>query len=398
VSQPLSATVARIVQGVWVAAAAVGASFIGAGVASQWDPSNTICHVAAKCSNDQLNESAIRTLSQHGISLDAYVIFTTVALLATVVIFYAMGGLIIWRKPRDRGAILTAFFLIAFPPLLTTSLSLTFAPLILLGLLFPDGRFAPTWTRWMAVAAVMACMVGPFFSGVADLASLLLILPIPILQIYRFRSLSSWTQRQQTKWALFGLAAFISGFVAIFASFIIAPWQTGNGSLYSGLSLAAFPFLLSAIPISLAISVLRSRLWDIDRVISRALAYTTLSLILAGIYIGGVIGFQRLFQVFAGGGSPIAIALSTLVIAALFGPLRHRIQVTIDRRFYRAKYDGTRAVAAFAHRLRDEVDLAQLSRDMTYVVRDTLQPEHVSLWLRDDAAELATPTPPGRSR
>jgi hypothetical protein len=304
--------------------------------------------------------------------------------LAIVAIFCGLGGLIIWRKPKDRGAILTAFFLSSFLLVLNVSFALILPTLIFFGLLFPDGRFAPRWTRWLAIAAAIAGVATIFSDQPAVFASLAFILPVPFLQIYRFRRLSSWTQRQQAKWALFGIAAFILGLVAFIMTFAVPlPWQTANGSVYSGFATAAFPILIAAIPVSLAISVLRSRLWDIDRIISRALAYTTLSLVLAGLYIGGVIGFQRLFQVFAGGGSPIAIALSTLVIAALFGPLRHRIQVTIDRRFYRAKYDGVRAVTAFAHRLRDEVDLAQLSQDMTSVVRETLQPEHVSLWLRD---------------
>ena len=273
--------------------------------------------------------------------------------------------------------------LVALPLALSTSALAVFGALALFGLLFPDGRFAPKWTRWLALAALVAFIATIFSDQPAVLASLLLILPVPFLQIYRFRRVSSWAQRQQAKWALFGLAAFILALVAFALTFVFAPRQTANGSLYAALSLDAFLILISIIPISLAVSVLRSNLWDIDRLISRALAYTSLSLVLAGIYVGGMIGFQRLFQVFAGNSSTIAIALSTLLIAALFGPLRHRIQLTIDRRFYRAKYDANRAIGAFSQRLSNEVDLTQLVRDITSVVGETVQPEHVSLWLRE---------------
>lgn len=108
---------------------------------------------------------------------------------------------------------------------------------------------------------------------------------------------------------------------------------------------------------------------------------------LGGIYIGGVIGFQALFRLFVGNGSAPAIALSTLAIVALFGPLRRRIQVGIDRRFYRGKYDAARTLSEFGERLRDQVDLAHLSGDLASVVQHTSHPQHVSLWLRDAGPE-----------
>ena len=108
-----------------------------------------------------------------------------------------------------------------------------------------------------------------------------------------------------------------------------------------------------------------------------------LTIVLAGVYIGGVIGLQALFGAVIGNGSAPAIAISTLAIVALFGPMRRRIQLLIDRRFYRSRYDAARTVAAFGERLRDQVDLDHLSKDLTSVVHETLRPEHVSLWLRD---------------
>jgi MFS family permease len=375
---------ARIAQLVWTVLAVGGTVAIVVRVVTHWTTSEAICRAESSCSGSQLDAASARTLGRYGVSLSTFAVYHHIIFPAVLGMFFVLSALIMLRKSNDRGAVLAAFFLITFPLAIATSVVAALAALTLFGLLFPTGRFAPRWTRWLALAVIISCIAAIIAPWPAPLVVVALIVPVPFLQIYRFRSLASWAQRQQVKWALFGLAATIVGLVALLISEIVAPWDSGNGSLYNSLtSVTLVPLFLSAIPISLAISVLRSNLWDIDKVISRALAYTTLSLTLGGLYIGGVIGFQRLFQVFAGGGSPVAIALSTLVIAALFGPLRHRIQAIIDRRFYRAKYDGVRAVTAFAQRLRGELDLAQLSQDMTTVVRETLQPEHVSLWLRD---------------
>jgi len=136
--------------------------------------------------------------------------------------------------------------------------------------------------------------------------------------------------------------------------------------------------------------VLRSRLWDIDRIISRALLYITLSVTLGAIYIGSVVGLQALIRVVAGGSSTLAIAVSTLAIAALFGPLRRRIQIAIDRRFYRHKYDAALTLAAFTSHLRDEVDLGHLQDALVSVVNETMQPAHVSLWLPGASREVGS--------
>jgi hypothetical protein len=383
----------RIAQVVWLASAIFVSVNVVRDLASGWATTITICHKAANCQNDQLNVSTARLLTEHGISVYALSVASAAFTGVLLALWYGLGALVVWRKPEDRGALLCAFFLVVFPSFLNQSIPFVafFLALILFGLLFPDGHFAPQWTRWLALAAVLASATTILSDGAATLADVVILSVVIPMQIYRFRVISTWDQRQQTKWTVFGLAAAVFGFIGLLFVPVV------NGSLLNVLRDDGFAFAISFIPVSIGVSVLRNRLWDIDRIISRALAYTSLSVVLAGIYIGGVIGFQRLFQVFAGGGSPIAIALSTLVIAALFGPLRHRIQVTIDRRFYRAKYDGARAVTAFAHRLRDEVDLAQLSLDMTAVVRETLHPQHVSLWLRDsDRAGLRTPAMPAR--
>jgi len=136
------------------------------------------------------------------------------------------------------------------------------------------------------------------------------------------------------------------------------------------------------IPLSFGFAMLRSRLWEIDVLINRTLVYGTLTVILTAVYVGLVIGLQALLRGIISQDNGVAIVISTLVIAALFQPLRHRIQRVIDRRFYRSKYDAAKTVAAFSATLRQEVDLDQLREHLLAVVQQTMQPAHVSLWLR----------------
>jgi hypothetical protein len=138
------------------------------------------------------------------------------------------------------------------------------------------------------------------------------------------------------------------------------------------------------IPLSIGIAVLRARLFDIDVIINRTLLYGSLTATLIALYFGGIVVLQRLFVLLTGQQSTLAVVASTLLIAALFNPLRRRIQAFIDRRFYRRKYDARKTLEAFSTKLREGTDLDALSNDLVGVVRETMQPAHVSLWLRPD--------------
>ena len=135
-------------------------------------------------------------------------------------------------------------------------------------------------------------------------------------------------------------------------------------------------------PIAIALAIFRYRLYEIDVLIRRTLIYAALSAILVAAYVGGVALFETVLAPFTGG-SGVAVAISTLGVVALFQPLRRRIQNAVDRRFYRATYDAERTLDSFAGRLRDEVDLESVRADLLHAVRETVQPDHASVWLRE---------------
>jgi ADP-ribosylglycohydrolase len=150
--------------------------------------------------------------------------------------------------------------------------------------------------------------------------------------------------------------------------------------------LAVLPLALPSIPVAAGIAILKYRLYDIDVVINRTLVYGSLTTALALTYFGGVATTQAIFRALTGQEQQpqLAIVVSTLVIAALFNPLRRQVQAFVDRRFYRRKYDAAKTLAAFSAKLRDETDLEALNSALVRVVRETMQPAHVSLWLRPD--------------
>ena len=189
------------------------------------------------------------------------------------------------------------------------------------------------------------------------------------------RDKGSRVERQQIKWLGYAFALMIVGLVLPFLG--VAFWAVI-------LAVAAF----NSFPLAVGIAVLRYRLFDIDVIINRTLVYGGLTATLGLAYFGGVTVSEMIFRAFTGGEEQqqLAIVISTLIIAALFTPLRRRIQSFIDKRFYRSKYDARKTLEAFSAKLRNETDLNALSGDLVGVVRETMQPAHVSLWLHPDPA------------
>jgi hypothetical protein len=195
--------------------------------------------------------------------------------------------------------------------------------------------------------------------------------------VLRYRG-GSAVERQQIKWLLAGCAVF----AAVYVVLVAVPAARGDTAVSAVWSLFFGPSLL-AIPASIAMAILRQRLWDIDVIIRRTLIYSVLTAVLALAYLGTVLVLESLFRGITGQAqNSLVVVPSTLAIAALSGPLRSRVQAWIDRRFYRRKYDAARTLAGFAASARDETNLEQLSTRLVGVVEETMQPAHVVLWLR----------------
>jgi hypothetical protein len=278
----------------------------------------------------------------------------------------------------------------------------SFGLLPLLVLRFPDGRLATHRARWVERAALLAvggmvllvpAMLWSERSPVvrlnaqedegAILAVLVVLLPLLMLSlagagvslIGRFRR-SRGVERQQLRWAAAAAGGFIL-FLVVGAVADVTGWVALGviTEIGGGLAIAAFP-------VAVGVAVLRYRLYDLDRIISRTVSYALLTVTLAGLYVLGVVGLGAVVRGLTGGaGGDLVVAASTLLVAAAFGPARRRIQDLMDRRFNRARYDAERVVATFAHRLREDLDLEHLRGELTRVARSTVHPTHSTVWL-----------------
>ena len=234
----------------------------------------------------------------------------------------------------------------------------------------------------------------PWLEGVAVFAVLLLPLCVLVSAaslVVRYRR-SGAEVREQIKWLAFAASVVGMAYLsAVIAGIFFVP-ELFSSRAPQSLAYALIPNLLlisyAGIPVAIGFAVLKYRLYDIDIIINRTLVYGSLTLMLALVYSGGVVGTQAVFRALTGQEQQpqLAVVVSTLAIATLFTPLRRRIQTIIDRRFYRRKYDAARIMAAYGIRLRDEVDLGTLSDDLLEVIRETMQPAHAGLWLRSPDA------------
>jgi uncharacterized membrane protein YhdT len=275
-------------------------------------------------------------------------------------------------------------------------------------LLFPTGRLPSRrwrWLGWLTVIFVVVGVVLAAFSsgallgilgpiqnplGIEGFSSIyykavlftmasLLTLAAALAVFIRLRR-AIGVERQQIKWFAYAAAAYASAGILAY----IIPRVIDTPLWFERVGFALNIVFIPAIPIAIGIAILRYRLYDIDILINRTLVYGSLTATLVALYFGGIVVLQRIFVLLTGEQSTLAVVASTLVIAALFTPLRRRIQSFIDRRFYRRKYDARKTLDAFSAQLRNETDLDALSDDLVGVVRETMQPAHVSLWLRPD--------------
>ena len=352
----------------------------------------------------------LRTFENLGLTPEFYAAYTVAVPVFTMLMFTAVATVIFWRRSEDRMALFGAFVLVVFggaaltsetPQALAAAHPALWFPVRLLDYLgqvsfcilfyvFPNGRFVPRWTRWLAIAVALLWVPDIFFPGSSlDLLGgrlfIGLLISLVVAQVYRYLWVSNPAERQQTKWVVSGVAVALVGFATllILANFVLSPESIGP--LAEMAAETCVYGLISLIPLSIGVAILRSGLYEIDIIINRTLVYGSLTATLVALYFGGIVVSQRVFVFLTGEQSTLAVVASTLLIAALFGPLRGRIQVFIDRAFYRNKYDARQTLEAFSVKLRDETDLEALNDDLVGVVRETMQPTHVSLWLRTEA-------------
>jgi hypothetical protein len=284
-------------------------------------------------------------------------------------------------------------------------------------LLFPDGRLPSRRWRplaWLCGVVIVSVSVGVMLSpGSLDTLkgmrnpfgleatpwvttvayAILPLLPLCMLAsalslVLRYRR-SKGDERQQIKWIAFAASLVALVYLITMVASFTHPseaWTTAGSVWWLNLLTIAALLSFVTIPIAVGVAILKYRLYDIDLIINRTLVYGTLTATLVALYFGGIVVSQRLFVLLTGQKSTLAVVASTLLIAALFTPLRRRIQRFIDRRFYRRKYDAAKTFQAFSAKLRDETDLNALNAELVGMVKETMQPAHVYLWLRSGTA------------
>jgi hypothetical protein len=332
----------------------------------------------------------------------------------TLLLVDAVATVLLLRRSDDWMALLVALTLILLPlpftpvrhwlssgwEALVQALGISGWALFVLVLgLFPSGHFVPRWL-WAPVSATLLVTPGidptliaglhvsdTVMNALVTLWELVTVSTVLILiagQTYRYRRVSTTVQRQQTKWAVFGLVISLMVLLLYVLPFVWTPALSRPEALFIVLRYPDGVLMICILAVAFGVAILRSRLFDIDVIIRRTLVYGTLTAILAAVYFGVVIGAQSVVQALTHqtNPQPAIIVASTLLIAALFNPLRHRLQAVIDRRFYRRKYDAAKTLAAFGTTLRTETDLGELSEHLVAVVQETMQPASVSLWLR----------------
>ena len=404
---------------VWVAVVVLTLGLFIASIPTTLADLHILCTAASCTTSGQLTPDNVRELHTWGLSMDFYATYIVVFIIVFAFGYFAVGAVLFWRKSDDRMALFASFTLVTFPMAFTEVLAtlppswwlpvqfVSFLGSICIALffyLFPNGQFVPRWMRWLSIGVIVYWGAKNFF----PLSPLNPFTRFPMLdvltfvgfvgtmvvgQIYRYRRVSSLLQRQQTKWVVFGMSVAIGCYVGLgllYGVFSLPP----KGPFADLIIFTATYFLILLIPLSIVFAILRARLWDIDILINRTLVYATLTATLALIYFGLIFGLQSLMRGLIGqaGDNPLVIVISTLAIAVLFQPLRHRLQRVIDRRFFRRKYDAAQTLAAFSATLRHEVDLEQLREELRGVVEETMQPAHVSLWLRQPHQEGTSKT------
>lgn len=400
-----------ILRSTWVTLAAIVLALNAAGLPASYAKYKSVCTSAACAHSEEiarLTPEGVRALRDFGLSPGFYGAYVGVVLPEVAALTFAtVAGVIIWHKSDDRMALFSAFALLlfggaafnsdvseaaaaAYPALWLPVHLLEYAGQVAYTTffyVFPDGRFVPRWGRWLVLVwavllvpdvffprSPLNLLDGPLFFGLIGGAVL--------AQVYRYMRVSTPVRRQQTKWVVFAMAVAGAGLVGTSTLVSAVPAIEQSGLLGQMIGTTLTEGFVLLIPLSIGVAMVRYGLYEIDIIINRTLVYGSLTATLVVAYLGCVIGLQYVLRALTVEVSNLTIVASTLLIAALFNPLRRRIQSFIDRRFYRRKYDARKTLEAFSAKLRDETDLEALSEDLVGVVRETMQPARVSVWLR----------------
>lgn len=401
-----------------VAAASVG--LFVTGLPAEFALLQVPCPEAACPATGQLPAEGLAAL---GISHGLYAAFVVAMDLVFALVCTTVAALVFWRSPDLRFGAFVSLALLTFgtatfvftmdalmahdprwEPWVEFLQLLGSSTFLLLVYLFPDGRFAPRWTRWVALVWVAwqvprylfldRASDDPVYVAIEAVVWLCGVGVAVYGQVHRYRHLSDAVERQQIMWVVFGISVALVGFLGVNAA--VSPFAadlTSPGAVVAYLattSLASYIFA-AFIPVTMGFAVLRYHLWDIDLVVNRTLVYGLLTALLSIVYAAGVFVLGLMLNV-GRQDSDLAVAGSTLVVAALFRPGRQRVQAAVDRHFNRRRYDAARTIEAFSARMRDEIDLDTLSAELLAVAGPTMQPSQLSLWLRP------TPKPASKAR
>jgi hypothetical protein len=368
------------------------------------------------CNFLSLTPAEVPVWTSWGLSLQTYAVIMLSGAVFTFLVYTALAVLLLWQQRQTWLGLTISLALIVIPytmfagsrnfgaihpnlgwPAIVASFVGNGIMLLFLYLV-PNGRFSPRWAYIPMLATFLLLIFGLEFQVTdqmphSDLAQTLvsaalvaLVLFGGSLQVYRYLRDANSVERQQTKWIILGVVIVVTGVIAwvlVFGRALPAP--DGGSRIIANFVGMVYTdyFALPFLPIAITIAILRYRLWGIDVIVRKTLVYLLLSGLLALVYFGIVILLQSVFGSIISEQSPVVIVISTLAIAALFAPLRKRVQTAVDRRFYRQKYDAQQVLAQFAVVARDETDMDKLTAELIRVVQETMQPETVSVWLKE---------------
>ena len=358
----------------------------------------------------QISPNELKEIQAAGLNLTFVLVTRGLSSAYSMLVWTVAGAVLFWRKSAEKPVYFVSLMLItlgsvAFGPLhAVDELNIPYLKEVARALyvigqmsfvffyIFPDGRFSPGWTRLLALfwAAVWAPAIflryyDPFDSLLAPPVFLFFIASVVMAQWARFPTIRDTLRRQQVKWVVYSTILAFSFFLVYLVVLFLFN-RDNERFLFSILAELVLLVVMGGIPLSFVFAMLRYRLWDIDFLIRRTLAYGSVTVLLGVLYSGSVVLLQVLLGGLLGEESPAVIVVSTLAIAALFSPLYRRVQEIIDRRFYRQKYDAQRILENFSSAVRSEVNLEALTGRLLSASEETMQPEHIGLWIKKQKA------------